>query len=197
MAAPIEIEKQVVMVGYGGSGKTCLLHRSFSNTFVEQYIPTVFEDTRICRIINNKKISLLILDTAGQDDYGRMVEINLSDADCVVFCYAVNSRDSFEAVTSRYYDLLPNKPDQIKFLIGCKIDTREEGEVVSTQEGIELAKKIGAKFFSETSSKNGNNCKEIFDEIFNIYGKSDIKLKKDKKKRSFMEKFFGYCGCGK
>ncbi|RVD92912.1 rho-related GTP-binding protein, partial [Tubulinosema ratisbonensis] len=135
----IEIEKQVVLVGHGGSGKTCILHRVFSKKFEEKYTPTVFEDTKHTRIIKNQQITLLILDTAGQDDYGRMIEINLNDADLVIFCYAVDCRNSFETLFSDYFSLLGDKTNKLIFLVGCKTDTREFQQVVSYEEGKALA----------------------------------------------------------
>lgn len=49
-------------------------------------------------------------------------------------------------------------------LIGNKIDL-EEMRKVSTEQGMELAKEIGAVAFIETSAKTGENVNEMFNKI--------------------------------
>jgi GTPase SAR1 family protein len=51
-------------------------------------------------------------------------------------------------------------------LIGNKVDL-EEMRKVSTEEGMALAKEIGAVAFIETSAKTGKNVEEMFQQITN------------------------------
>src|SRR5690606_4086549 len=70
------------------------------------------------------------------------------------------------------------------FLVGLKADTRDSAPVemqsnyVSTQEGKDLAQKIGAKYFAECSALTRKNVKETFKEIALYVSKHQKSLSK-------------------
>ena len=63
---------KLVIVGDGACGKTCALMVFAKNQFPTKYIPTVFE-TYSCDLTNGW--SLMLFDTAGQDDYDIGIEV--------------------------------------------------------------------------------------------------------------------------
>ena len=67
----MSIRKKLVIVGDGACGKTCLLYAFCENKFLEEYETTVFETYVTDITIDNKKIELVLWDTAGQEDYHR------------------------------------------------------------------------------------------------------------------------------
>ena len=64
---------------------------------------------------------------------------------------------------------MTHRPEAVKFLVGTKVDL-EEMRKVSYQEGEELAKKIGAATFMETSALTSQNVDELFRELTRSIG---------------------------
>lgn len=79
--------------------------------------------------------------------------------------YAVTMKDTFQAV-ARFYDHIVSvkgKEEVPMILVGSKRDLEEQRQV-STEEGQELAKKLGCPFF-EVSAKTKENLDEVFSEL--------------------------------
>lgn len=169
---------KLVVVGDGGCGKTCLLTFYAENRFPTDYVPTVFENlvtTVPSPLDPNKTVELSLWDTAGQEDFDRLRPLSYNETNVVLVVFAVNARNSYLNVTDKWHPEIshfcPNIP---VILVLTKTDIRNsareknqlqsQGQTfVSYEEGMALAKEIGAKKFMECSAKDGTGVKEVFD----------------------------------
>ena len=84
----------------------------------------------------------------------------------VILVYSITSRETFTDIAKVWINQVRRHCDRSKtflVLIGNKIDFDDFREV-STEEGLELAKQIGALFW-ETSAKTGQNVSAAFEDI--------------------------------
>jgi GTPase KRas protein len=150
------------MFGGGGVGKTALVLRCLRNQFVEEYIPTLADDFRHDMVIGKETIHLEIIDTAGQDDFREMRSHFYQSVQGFVLVYSINDKHSLMETEEIYKDICACvcKPEVPAVLLGNKADLRDD-DSVKLQDGIAMAKKLGARMF-ETSAKTGANVQEAF-----------------------------------
>ena len=72
------VRKKLVVIGNGNVGKTSLLYAFKDNRFCHTYVPTLFEGNTHVIEVDNKRIELLLIDTAGQEEYARSLFVALS-----------------------------------------------------------------------------------------------------------------------
>ncbi|CAK9435838.1 uncharacterized protein LODBEIA_P04990 [Lodderomyces beijingensis] len=165
-----------VVVGDGGVGKTCLLISYTTNTFPNDYVPTVFDNYSASVLIDGEPIKLGLWDTAGQSEYDRLRPLSYPQTEIFLVCFSVISPDSFQDVKMKWVpEILHHSPkDILMLLIGTKIDLRDDANVldelaykgqksITYEQGCKLAKEIGAVDYMECSAATQVGVKEIFD----------------------------------
>ncbi|XP_078662158.1 rho-related protein rac1A-like [Branchiostoma floridae x Branchiostoma belcheri] len=162
-----------VVVGDGAVGKTCLLISYTTNSFPEEYIPTVFDNYSANVMVDGRPVCLGLWDTAGQEDYDRLRPLSYPNTDIFLVCFAVNSRTSLANVEARWKaELLRHEPDVPILLVGTKSDLRDEEEaqsdsketiMITQDEALAAAKRIDAVQYAECSSLTQAGLKEVFD----------------------------------
>jgi len=167
---------KLVVVGDGAVGKTSLLYVYNNGKFPEEYVPTVFENASKDATYKGKSVTLRLYDTAGQEEYDRLRPLSYPGTNIVLLCFSVASRATFDSISSKWAPevrhYLPRVPT---ILVGLKTDIRdEEGsrpvdfDPVKKEEGVELAKKIGASTYMESSAKKELGVSAIFEEAMSI-----------------------------
>ncbi|KAL0410766.1 UNVERIFIED_CONTAM: Rac-like GTP-binding protein RAC13 [Sesamum latifolium] len=141
-----------VTVGDGAVGKTCLLISYTSNTFPSDYVPTVFDNFSANVSVDGQTVNLGLWDTA------------------------VGPRATALCSLSAHCSC------------GTKLDLREDKQfkkdypgacTISTEQGEELKKQIGAVAYIECSAKTQQNVKAVFDAAIKVVLRPP-KLKKQK-----------------
>jgi len=121
--------------------------------------------------IEGKKVLVEVLDTAGQEEYTELTDLYIQRGLGFVVVFSVTSRKTFEAVQD-FKKRISKATEGSKsykqgniplVLVGNKSDLEGEREV-STSEGKDLAKEIGAQYI-ETSARNGNNVISVFESV--------------------------------
>ncbi|KAM1018921.1 hypothetical protein ACFX13_041087 [Malus domestica] len=162
-----------VTVGDGAVGKTCLLISYTSNTFPTDYVPTVFDNFSANVLLDGQTVNLGLWDTAGQEDYNRLRPLSYRGADVFLLAFSLISRPSYENISKKWIpELRHYAPSVPIILVGTKLDLREDKQflmdypgagTISTQQGEDLKKRIGAVSYIECSSKKQHNVKTVFD----------------------------------
>jgi len=168
---------KLVVVGDGAVGKTSLLYVYNNGEFPEEYVPTVFENVAKAATFKGKSVTLRLYDTAGQEEYDRLRPLSYPGTNIVLLCFSVAQRSTFDSISSKWAPevrhYLPRTPT---ILVGLKTDIRDSDDgkrpvdfdPVKKEEGDDLAKKIGAVVYMESSAKKEKGVSEIFEKAMNI-----------------------------
>ncbi|CAN6353326.1 unnamed protein product [Urochloa humidicola] len=179
-AGPSSVAKFIkcVTVGDGAVGKTCMLICYTCNKFPTDYIPTVFDNFSANVSVDGSIVNLGLWDTAGQEDYSRLRPLSYRGADVFILSFSLVSRASYENVLKKWMpELRRFSPSIPVVLVGTKLDLREDrsyladhpaASIITTEQGEELRKQIGAVAYIECSSKTQRNIKAVFDTAIKV-----------------------------
>ncbi|KAL7934679.1 rho3 protein [Trichoderma chlorosporum] len=181
------VQRKLVLLGDGASGKTSLLNVFTRGYFPTVYEPTVFENYVHDIFVDNVHIELSLWDTAGQEEFDRLRSLSYDDTDLIVLCYSVDSKDSLENVESKWVgEIADNCPGVKLVLVALKCDLRQQDEeepeeaaadgsaprekppTISYDEGLEVAKRINASRYLECSAMKNRGVNEAFTEAARV-----------------------------
>ncbi|XP_066257374.1 ras-like GTP-binding protein rhoA [Euwallacea similis] len=161
------LKRKLVVVGDGGCGKTCLLTVFANNEFPEEHVPTIF-DTYIKSVTFGKThFSLVLSDTAGEEDYDRLRPLSYSNSDVVLICFAIDNPDSLCNVKLKWFPEIRHFLRYVPYiLVGTKVDRRDRipEKCVNYEEGLKVSKQIRANAYMECSAKFCSGIRPIFEE---------------------------------
>lgn len=172
---------KLAILGDPAVGKTSLIDKYITDSFRENYQPTlgvniVSKDIRIEEI--NTKIRMLLWDIAGQDKYELTRQSFFQGCVGALLVYDITRYTTFEQIKLKWLEDFKkfSRPDGIYILIGNKSDLKESIKV-SSEEGKSLAQNINAAEFIETSAKYGENVEQAFKKlVLHILKKSGVKF---------------------
>lgn len=175
---------KLALLGDPAVGKTSLIDKYITDSFNENYQPTlgvniVTKDIKLEEI--NSDIRLLLWDIAGQAKYELTRKMFFQGCSGALFVYDKTRYSTFENITSKWLEdfIKFGKPDGVYILIGNKFDLKDSIKV-SSEEGKLLSKKINATEFIETSAKYGENVEMAFKKlVLHILKKSGVKFELD------------------
>jgi len=178
---------KLVVVGDGAVGKTCLLISYTSNSFPQEYVPTVFDNYSANVMVDDRTISLGLWDTAGQEDYDRLRPLSYPQTDVFLICFSIVSPVSFQNVKTKWVpEVKHHCPDTKLVLVATKMDLREDTDQiqrlkekglqpVTSEAGENLAKEIGAVGYCE--------CSALTQKVLNKSSMKQLKLLLEEIKR--------------
>uniref|UniRef100_A0A182Q742 Uncharacterized protein n=1 Tax=Anopheles farauti TaxID=69004 RepID=A0A182Q742_9DIPT len=147
----------IVVVGDGAVGKTCLLHAYTDKSFKNFYEPTIYDKESIEMVLDGQKYTIQLHDTAGQEEYDKIRQQFYKRADCFLLCYSIDNRVSFENAANKWIPEIKTDPPVPIVLLGTKLDMRRgRNDEVTTAEGEKLRRAINGNSFVECSAKQ--NC---------------------------------------
>jgi len=152
-------------LGDAGVGKTALTIQFTRNAFVTEYDPTVEDIHRTTVPIDDSRIPICILDTAGQEEFGTLKNTYINLGQGFICVYAVNNRSSFDQVKALVKKIhwVKDRNDLPVIIVANKCDL-ESTRQISSEEGLLVSESLRCHFI-ETSAKTGQNVERLFVEI--------------------------------
>jgi Ras-related C3 botulinum toxin substrate 1 len=147
-----------------------------TNTFPEEYLPTVFDNYTSTVVVDNITVSLGLWDTAGQEDYDRLRPLSYPQTNVFLVCFSVISPSTYTNVANKWIpEIRHHCPDTPIVLCGTKTDLRDDTNTINQlqkqaqqpirrEQGIKLAKKIKAYAYVECSALTQKGLHQVFEE---------------------------------
>ena len=155
---------KILLLGDSEVGKSSFILRFCEDTFREDSLTTIGLDTKTKFIKrNNKKIQLVIWDSAGQERFKAIAKNTLKGAHGILLMYAINNRNSFRAIKD-WINSIKESVDINKtglIVIGNKIDLPQEQRIIDNEMVESLKEKENVEVI-EASAKTNINVNEAF-----------------------------------
>jgi len=156
---------KITVLGEAAVGKTSLLNRFCEDSFQDDYKPTLGANIirKDVNIEERAKVRLIMWDLAGQEKYNVIRSMYFQGCEGALLVYDVTRYNTFDNIKSRWLRDFKKyiRKEGVYVLIGNKTDLSNE-RVVPTEKGKDLAERINASHFIETSAKLGENIEEAF-----------------------------------
>ena len=176
---------KIILIGESEVGKTCLMTQFIKSKFENELIPTIASDKVIKQYeINNKKLTLELWDTVGQEKYRSVNKIFMKKTQIGLIVYDITNRKSFQNL-NYWLETLKNSNKDSKVIIGIlanKSDLFEE-RVIKTKKRKKFADDNNC-FFFETSSKDHQSIEKVFNILCTCYLDNLEKKKNDNLKQN-------------
>ncbi|KAJ6227106.1 ras-like protein [Anaeramoeba flamelloides] len=183
-----ENKTTIVVMGSGSVGKSALTIQFLQNHFLTSYDPTIEECYRRQIIVDQKSVYLNIIDTAGQEEFSSMRQINFIKGEGFLFVYSIIDYSSFHEIPDFITQLQRSKDgdEYGMVIVGNKNDLENE-RMVKVADGEKLAQDHNCTFI-ETSAKTRANVEEAFfnciKEVQKNKERSKTKQKNKRKRKS-------------
>jgi len=155
---------KITILGDAAVGKTSLISQFVESSFQEDYKPTLGANiVRKDVILDKTRVRLIMWDLAGQEKYRVVRSMYFQGCEGALLVYDVTRYHTLDSINSKWLrDFKKHvRKKGAYILIGNKIDLKDQ-RVIPTERGKELATKIKASHFIETSAKLGENIEEAF-----------------------------------
>jgi len=176
------VQRKLVLVGDGSSGKTSAINVFTRGFFPTVYEPTVFENYVHDIFVDGIHMELSLWDTAGQEEFDRLRSLSYDDTQAIMLCFSVDNKDSLENVASKWVAEITEHCQGVKVVLcALKCDLREEQEkddddddstpqkhIITYNEGLEVARRIGALRYLECSAMRNRGVTEAFTEAARV-----------------------------
>ncbi len=164
----LDARYKLALIGDGGVGKTTLINRYITGSFIKDYSITIGVEfyTKTLQF-ENKKVSLKIWDFAGQDQYQfkNLLPNYISGASGVIFQFDITRIPTIKNISTWLALLklgLEDRTDKIPILlVGGKSDLEQKRSVQSDYID-EIVKTYDLYDYIECSSLTGFNVESIF-----------------------------------
>merc|ERR1711977_157788 len=156
-------EYNIVVLGSGGVGKSCLTAQFVQNIWIESYDPTIEDSYRKTLEVDGRQIVLEILDTAGTEQFTAMRELYMKTGQGFLLVFSITSQSSLAELSELRDQIIRIKDDENVpiVIVGNKSDL-EEDHVVTRSRAFAVSQSWGNAPYYETSARRRANVDEVF-----------------------------------
>ena len=176
-------EIKIILLGNCGVGKTNIITRYVNNEFREDEIATLssYYVTKKL-VINNKKISANIWDTAGQEKYMSVTKMLIQETDILILCYSIVDEVSFKNLDIWLNSVIEVIGEDFTLgILGNKSDLIEN-EKISEEEGENYANEHNALFKLVSAKVDKVGVDKFFHSLIERYINDNERINKKIKK---------------
>ncbi|KAJ1521290.1 hypothetical protein ONE63_002968 [Megalurothrips usitatus] len=155
---------KIVLIGDCGTGKTCIVQRFKSGTFVERHGNTIGVDFSMKTVVvDGKRVKLQIWDTAGQERFRTITQSYYRSANGIIIVYDVTKRSSFLSLERWIEEVRRYTASNVMLvLIGNKCDEESSREVTFVEASALSEYLPEIMLVLETSAKENTNIEDAF-----------------------------------
>lgn len=156
------------------STKTALLITYVSGAYPYEYEPTVFDNGVVNLSAGKHNINLHLWDTSWQEDYDRLRPLTYANADVFLLVFSITGPWSYRNIKKRWFpEVTHHRPGVPIILVGVHLERRNNPDyphylaseqIITTEQGVQLAKEIKAIKYIECSIQTCENVKTVFAE---------------------------------
>ena len=162
---------KVVLLGEAGVGKTNLIRVAMGKPFEKEENSTIsstFFENEV--VLNNKKYSYCLWDTAGQEIYRSLNKIFMKESKIVIIVFSIDSRQSFDQIDFwlNYIKEILGNDNYIIGLVGNKSDLFLNQQI-SDKEMNKKAEELQVKFKITSAAKDKVGFKEFLEDLLKEY----------------------------
>ena len=165
------IQIKIIVVGSMEVGKTCLINHYQTGKFLTD-IPSTCGSSfvKIKKIINDKKYTLNLWDTAGQEKYDSLTKIFTKNANIVILVYSIIDKKSFQSL-NKWLKLVKDINGEDGYALGVAANKSDlyKKLVVPDSQGKDYARKIRALWKSTSAKEEDRGFEQLIDELLEIY----------------------------
>jgi len=159
---------KVLLLGESGVGKSSLISRFLTNLYLTSSKNTIGVEFYVkSLIIDDKKVKLELWDLSRKERFRFLVPRYCRNTEGALFIYDITNKASLYEIDN-WLDMIKKeiKGDELFpiIVVGNKADL-ESKRLVSTEEGIRIAKLGGLDGFIECSAETGENIEELFEAL--------------------------------
>jgi small GTP-binding protein len=156
---------KVILMGDYAVGKTCIIRRYVSNTFIEDYKASIGVDITSQELnYEADLVQLQLWDMSGQTDFKLVRKQFMSGTDIGVIVFDLTRPSSLQSVGRWINEIHAMVPELPLVLVGNKSDLEKERQV-SQKDAEKTVKEHGMLFYAETSAKSGTNITQLFGDV--------------------------------
>ncbi|PSR85715.1 ras family-domain-containing protein [Coniella lustricola] len=158
-------EFQVVVLGAGGVGKSCLTAQFVHKEWIESYDPTIEDSYQKHMTIDGRQVVLEILDTAGTEQFTSMRDVYMKNGQGFLLVFSITSPSSLSELHGLREEILriKDREDVPLVIVGNKADLEDQRQVPRSK-AFGISQQWGAPYY-EASARTRTNVDEVFIDI--------------------------------